>query len=467
MTTGTGSPALSFTKDPRFFALADLYDTDPGSVVESLIAAALTTPQRATALARLWAAVRGRAVPPPYDDPTLLGAMEDAATPRQRSVVFVGNAYYHFFYLAQALRRRGWDAIAVNILDDVKSGTWFHGCDLDLHSADPAAVQASVRRFLGEVVQRFRMVHFYGKGCLALVPENTGVMVVPWDTIALKHRGVKIGYTTYGCQDCVAQSSFDRWSDRRCCKACVWASHPEHCSDAVNLAWGRRVRSLADLVCIETDAALDHKLGAEVYPEPLTCALDPALWRPGLPIPERLRRPRAEDEVVIHHAVGNYDLRTRQGRNVKGTHALRSAVESLQGKGLNVRLDLVHGVPSHDMRFIQAQADIVVEQLLYGRHGATARESMMLGKPTIFHVNRSEEAPNLESPYLAGCPGVPANVDTIETVLEELVRDPARRDAIGRASRVWALRWWSADACAERYEAVYDRIVNGRPVQHH
>ena len=35
----------------------------------------------------------------------------------RRSVVFLHHAYYNFLYLAAALRKRGWDAICVNIDD--------------------------------------------------------------------------------------------------------------------------------------------------------------------------------------------------------------------------------------------------------------------------------------------------------------------------------------------------------------
>ena len=47
-------------------------------------------------------------------------------------------------------------------------------------------------------------------------------------------------------------------------------------------------------------------------------------------------------------------------------------------------------MPNKDVRFIQVQADIVVDQLNYGRYGAQAREGMMLGRPTVCYINKSE-----------------------------------------------------------------------------
>lgn len=461
-------------------SLADALADEHELAAEAFIDAALNQPSRLAALARLYGAARGLPPPPPFDDPDWppspalpLPALPSSGASRggpegkgrRRSVVFIGHSYYNFLHLAAALRRRGWDALSVNVLDDMGADTLLHGCDLDLFSADGATMTAGLRAFAREAPRRFGMAHFYGKGRLALFPDNSGVTGVPWDVLALKSLGMRIGYSTYGCQDGVSQSSFDRWSEGRCCSVCVWRDDPAACGDALNLVWGRRLRALTDLFCIEGDAALDHKYGAALYRDPLTCALDPETWRPDLEIPDRWRRPRAADEVVILHGVGNYDLRTRAHGNVKGTPHIVAAVEALRRKGLPVRLDLVSGAPSSAMRFIQAQADIVVEQVLYGRHGATAREAAMLGKPTVVLMNPYEEAAPGISALARDCPLVSAGPADLETALEALVRSPERRAAVGRASRAWAMRWWSADACAERYEAVYDRLMAGEPLE--
>lgn len=39
--------------------------------------------------------------------------LHENGSSNKRSVVFLHNSYYHFYYLAQALRRRGWDAVTV------------------------------------------------------------------------------------------------------------------------------------------------------------------------------------------------------------------------------------------------------------------------------------------------------------------------------------------------------------------
>ena len=422
-------------------------------------------------LARVHAYVSGGDVTEPFRakgdrSRSAVPAIVARRSTERRSVAFLHACYYNFYYLAAALRRRGWDAVSLTLHDpNSQEATFFHGQDWSLYDPDPRGFALNQREAFETVKRRFAMVHFYGRGVMSFFPANWDVSAhyerVPWDFLDLKRQGIKIGFSHSGCNDLVSQSSFNRWSGGACLK-CPWRSRPDICSDTRNRAWGRKVREMCDLICVEADVMLDDKNGPAVYREPLTLALDPEFWRPDLPIPEEWRRPRVDGEVVIHHAVGNYSERTTAGRNFKGTHAIVAAVEELRHRGYKVRLDFVTDVPSLQMRYAQVQADIVVEQLNYGRYGATAREAMMLGRPVVAYINPSEPVPSSESQCIRETPVVSATEETIVEVLEALVVSEERRRSIGIASRAHALKWWSADACAERYERVYDRLMAGQ-----
>jgi len=189
--------------------------------------------------------------------------------------------------------------------------------------------------------------------------------------------------------------------------------------------------------------------------------LDPSFWRPDLPVPRRFRVLRKSGELLVSHAFGNMDSRAQHGRNIKGTRAVRTAVERLQAEGVPVRLVFVTGMKNTEVRFMQVQCDVIVDQLNYGRYGATAREGMMLGKPTVCYINRNDPGPEQTLTCLNELPLVSATEETVYGVLRELLLDPARQAAIGRASRAYALKWHSADACAERYERLCDNLMNG------
>jgi glycosyltransferase involved in cell wall biosynthesis len=389
----------------------------------------------------------------------------NAPPPRRRSIVFLHHCYYNFLYLAQALRKRGWYALSV-IVDpptnpDLRFG---HGEDVNLYDPDPQRFRQRIERFVHHVKHHVAMVHFYGRGRMSFYPEHWDTSHrydrYPWDFIALKRRGVKIGYSHSGCLDMVSQTSFRRWSGG-CCDRCVWEDRPDVCSDLGNLAWGHKVQQFCDLICIEADPVLDFKSGPKLYREPLTFAVDPNVWHPDLVVPDGLRLPRRQGETIVYHAVGNLATRSSETRNIKGTPAIMAAVERLRQEGHRVRLEFVKDIPSRDVRFVQVQADVIVDQLNYGRYGATAREGMMLGKPTVCFINPREEVPGTESQCIQESPLVSATEATIFDTLKTLVVDPDRRRRIGEASREHAIKWWSSDLCAERFEAVFDRLTNG------
>ena len=383
------------------------------------------------------------------------------------SILFLHNCYYNFFYLAAALRRRGWDALSASMEDpNGPNAQFYHGEDVNLFDPAPERFRRKLLDFFGEVESRFRMVHFYGIGLMSFFPElfdgQRSFHILPTDFLRLRQRGVKIGYTVCGCADGVAQSSVKAWSGA--CDRCIWQHQPLVCSDNGNLAWGHKVHLMCDLIATEGFPALDWQgKGDALFREPLTTALDPNFWRPDLEIPERYRLKRASNELIVYHSVGNYDLRTRAGRNLKGTGAIVAAIDRLRDEGIPVRLEFVTDVPSKDVRFVQMQADVIVDQLNYGRYGATAREGMMLGRPTICYIQQDEPAGAERLESIETCPLISATEQSIYSVLKDLLSHEAKRRAIGAASRAFALKWHSADACAERFEQVYDRLMQGLP----
>jgi hypothetical protein len=388
--------------------------------------------------------------------------------PWRRSVIFIRHSYYHFFYLAQALRRRGWDALCVSLEHPQGPfSAYYHGEDINLHAEDHERQHANIRALFEMAKSRFRLMHFAGDGCLSFFPEHF-IKDDPPDIVEWRALGRGIAYTVSGCNSGVSQSAVAHWSQSTggasVCDKCVWQHRPEICTDQRNLAWGRKFDRFCDIVFSEVTPALDHVRASEkVIREPVTTALDPHLWQPGLTIPEPLRIAREPSEVLVYHGVGNYDMRSAGGRNIKGTPAVMAAVDRLRGEGRKVRLIFRTGMKNFDVRYVQAQCDIIVDQLNYGRYGATAREGMMLGRPVICYLNVHELDAADELDCLKEVPLISATEESLYLRLKELIDDAPRRAAIGAASREYALKWHNADACALRYEKVYDRLMGARP----
>lgn len=387
----------------------------------------------------------------------------------RRNVLFLFNSYYHFYYLAKALRKRGWDAITVSYEDPVSgpNKNYYHGEDVNLYDPDPNIFQKNIKNFYSYAMKRFNFLHFAGDGLLSFFPNNWHVDA-PEDIIAWKHMGKKVAHTLSGCLSCVSQTSFSAWSlldaKKPACDSCPWQNESRVCSDEKNLKWGAKVSAYCDLICAETTPALDYLASEKTVFNPLTMCLDPELWKPDLVIADQFRIRRSEAEFLLYHGVGNYEARLKEdGRNIKGTGAVMAAIERLKSEGVNVRLLFASNMKNQDVRYLQAQADVIVDQLIIGEYGATAREGMMLGKPVICYLNlKGNDDKRYDMQWKKEVPLVSATESTVYAVLKDLLLNPEKRRSIGMAGRSYALKWHSADACAERYEKIYDQIISGR-----
>lgn len=406
---------------------------------------------------------------PHYTSPIEMPLMELLAPqPGQtRSVIFIHHSYYHFYYLAQALRRRGWNAWSLSSEDpSLPNNNFYHGQDLNIWHPDPVTRLELRRELYATIIQHFDMVHFHGDAFFSLFDEtmcNTYERDgIGWDFLELKSLGVKIGHSMSGCLTGQRKTLFNEVTG--VCDKCVWQNVPNVCSDNAQYHSGRRIELVCDLNALEVDWPIDFSRHTKnCFYDPLTYCYSEDLWRPNIAIPDRIEKfKRKPGEVLVFHAVGNLKDRQSTTRNIKGTPAVLDAIDRLQAEGYPVKLVFKTGVPSRDMRYYQSQADIIVDQLNYGRWGATARETMALGIPTICRMKREQPCGVKPSRAVNECPLVDASEDTVYEVLKDLIENPDKRKRIGRESLAFAKKWHSADACAERFERVYDRLQAGQ-----
>ena len=110
--------------------------------------------------------------------------------------------------------------------------------------------------------------------------------------------------------------------------------------------------------------------------------------RTDLEIPEKYRLKRSPGELIVYHSSAT--ISSEPTAEHQGHWSDSAAIDRLKSEGFR-RLEFVTDVPSKHVRFIQL-ADILVDQLNYGRYGAQACEGMMLGRPTICYLNKNEPA---------------------------------------------------------------------------
>lgn len=424
---------------------------------------ARANPQVVPALAEYYTQAFGEP-PRAFSNPETLPRTAPAE-PKRRSALFLHNNYYHFNCLAEALKKRGWDAMTVSVASpDNPDQQFFFGEDLNLWDDDPTLRDDKIRRFLASAPERFGAMHFYGLGSSSFFPDefenSPSPEKLPWDMLELRRHRMLIGYMAAGCLDVARQSDIRRISGG-VCASCVWENEPKVCSDTRNAAWIDRIESLCDWIALDGDWVVANRTGTKYVRGAVITALDANAWKPDLVPKPDMVVPKAKDEILIYHAVGNTESRKKGRRDIKGTQAVFDAVAHLKREGLPVRLMFFSKVPSRDIKNYQVQADIVVDQLRYGRYGANAREAMMLGRPVVGYLDGRVEGSGEPLRQIAECPIVRADPGTIKDVLRDLVLDADKRSEAGRASREFAVRWHAAEACAERYEKIIDRLRSG------
>jgi glycosyltransferase involved in cell wall biosynthesis len=220
---------------------------------------------------------------------------------------------------------------------------------------------------------------------------------------------------------------------------------------------------LADYQCTLGGNRADYNDDPRVHEVPEFYCLDPSFWHPDIEIPKEHRIHFSADSLKIYHGVGNYDLRTDgTGENIKCTHIYVPLIERLKREGYKVEIVFAKDIPGKDVRFYQAQSDIVVDMLTFGFFGANVREGMMLGKPCVCFL-RPEwlESMRREIPeYVDQLPVISATPDTVYQVLKDLLDHPEKRRAIGKESREFAIKWHSSESGARRLDKIYTDLMS-------
>ncbi len=280
----------------------------------------------------------------------------------------------------------------------------------------------------------------------------------------LRKLGKKIIYSHTGCHDGVSKTAFSKWGPRSVCAICPWRNRPDVCSDEASLAWGKFRNAIADYQCTLGGNRADYNLDPRVHEAPGFFCLDTDWWRPDLEIPEKFRLSFPPGTIKLYHAVGNQGSRTDEnGVNLKSTHIYLPVIERLKQEGYPIELLSYTNVPNKEIRFYQAQADIVLDMLTYGFFGANGREALMLGKPFVSFLrpewleSMREEIPE----YVDELPVVSATPETIYEVLKDLLDHPEKRAEIGRRSREFAVKWHSSDAGAVHFDRIYQSLLRG------
>ncbi len=428
----------------------------------------------------------------------------------------MGQCYYNHWYLSRELRKLGWKADLVNIDPSVDSQKFYHGHDTWLYDEKLVDLENRVEYF-AYTIENYNIFHFGNAWGIHFFTEYFGghsivakkkltfigwfvnlyfksivCRSVPsilkwyrqhgnakvtkllikyfdylpprWDIMLLKKLKKKIVYTNNGCLDGVTQTSFSKWSTpthESICDICANKNNSSVCSDERNIKWGKYRNWAIDYQCLLGGNKVDFNADKRSHETPWVYCLDSDFWSPDITVPGKYKLTLDSSVIKIYHAVGNYDKRSSGSKTIKSTHIYVPLIEKLKKEGHNVELIFFKDIPNKEIRYYQAQADILVDMLSFGFFGANVREGLMLGKPCVCYLrpewlaSMKKEIPE----FVEELPIVNANETTIEEVLKDLITNAEKRIEIGNKSRAFALKWFASDKAALKFDAIYSQLL--------
>lgn len=364
--------------------------------------------------------------------------------PKRKSILFVSPDYHCSFFYRDELRKLGWKA------------------DIYVGSSYPEILLYSDKDIL-KVSNPFQQLTKFGKFTKFLL------MSVFYLTVVLKYKyhfyygGIdqfnfmeqklrlnkilgedfrfhlwlaklfnrKIIHLPSGCLEEETKANFSKLDGGNICNNCGWG--PEVCNDYRNIAKFNLVRKYADMA-VGTGSFDSSQYRTTHFKYK---ALDLDLWHPSLAVPDEFRLPCTNNLRILHSFCG--ENRNHGNKNIKGSPFIVAAINQLKEEGFSVEHMFLNDVPSKHMRFYQVQADIVIEQLIYGWWGSTGVETMALGLPVVCYLRPAWKKCFLKTyPEYESLPIVEANTETIYDVLKKLIVDKNYRKQKGRESRSFA-----------------------------
>jgi len=361
----------------------------------------------------------------------------------RKSVLFVHPDYHNSFFIRDALRSKGWKA------DIYRSGNYppllLYRADCITDNIDATAPLSlwgrlqrlwKKTRFFYSNILKYKYFVIYGTPYIySFIPGRISLWLerhnICFELALLKFLGKKIIYEPSGCKEEALQSDYRQHCPNLCANC---GSAKGLCNDDDN-RYSFNIRNKYG------DASL------AVIPQPFNRiknhqqirykCLDLELWHPDIIIPEEHKLPHNGKIRIMHSFVDNERLHEK--RNIKGSPFIAEAIEKLKNEGYPVEYFYVRDIPSKDMRYYQAQSDIIVEQLIYGWWGSTGVETMALGKPVVCYIHPEwKELFFKLYPQYDSLPIVEASTDTIYDALKKLVEDSSYRQRCAEASRQFA-----------------------------
>lgn len=316
--------------------------------------------------------------------------------------------------LAETIRRRGIEATAVAFNND------FRGYQNDINICKRGIYEHLL--FFCWAIKHYDIFHFFW-----------GISLLDWwrfhllDLPLLKWAGKKI-FPHFRGLDIVDIAYFDYL------RAVTNGEQVEKpaMSRPDQLKKLKRWRKYSDKMLVSEPDLFDVAPEASLSPQ----VIDLSYW-------ETNKKPLSEIDGVMRI------VHAPTSRRKKGTEYLEKAIENLKQRGYKIELLMAENLQAHNIKAYYEQADIGVDQLLYGWHGKVSCELMAMKKPVICYINPRYGRHRPDLPIVSATPS------TIEDVLEKLITDKEKRLAIGEASLRYVSEYHDVEKVVDELLSLY------------
>jgi hypothetical protein len=377
---------------------------------------------------------------------------------KKESILFINPDYHCTFFYKEKLIKAGWHADIVVLANYPNQYLYIQDDifrNVKKYSSEFAKRIADMVIFL-KLFYRYKYHFYYGRPPLLNISSRIGKIFLRrknWNIFLFlsKLSRSKIIYLPSGCRDEFTKKTFSLFDSGNVCQNCAFF---ELCDDDQNLLNLEIMKRYCDLT-----------IGAGFFESPYLeisamkwKSLDLNTWNPNLKVPDEFQLPRTDSIRVLHSSpIG---LRQSNEKNIKGSLFIERAIENLRSEGYKIEYLNLTNIPINQMRYYQVQADIIVDQLIYGQWGSIGIESMALGKPTVCYL-RNEWHRNFLEIFTEydELPIVQANQQTIYFVLKNLIDNSDKRVEIGKKSREFAEQHFSIDTNFELFIEEMEKLL--------
>lgn len=362
--------------------------------------------------------------------------------PRARSVIFVCPDYHCSFIYRDELRKLGWIA-DVYVPMNYPKELLFSTADIKLQELEIRNLQTRLRyRFdlwltFFRCLVKYQYHVYYGRLDHFNLLDEHNLSVFRYFKSSFRINlfltrlfGRRVIYVPSGTPDEVSIETLQLLGNRE-----EGVQTEDSCSNLIHLKTVRRYSH------VNVGFGFNHTKEFEQIHFQYKC-LDLERWRPSIEIPDnfRLTRKNPDSIWILHSFMFAKERQELQGGNIKGTKYVVDAVKRLQDDGFNVELMMFDKIPSKDYIYIQAQADIVVEELIRGAWGSTAVECLALGKPVLTYIRKEWEQKYLETfPWIRELPVLSTDKISIYENLKNVVTSDRVRLQMSANARQFAL----------------------------